>query len=784
MSSYNWPTSMPYDVINIHDQTAYSDISATVDTVTIPDDPIAFIPFISPRGYGKDNELVYLGSSSIGRYGNPDYYKYGLSLYLANQFIDGGGNIAGIRLKAENGTYSHVGIYADVAYKNDIYTAEQTIPDTDTKVDSPYWIGGDYTANNPYIKPDYQYDGSVISFTSGTSKSYEVKDGDTVLYTIKYIDVQHTEEQTNEETGETTTVITSVDRTILVPKHDTENWTLITGTITDSTTIAALSDNDDPRTAMPDDKITYTVMTVKKLHVKIGSKSYSTTDTYTSGTKQLPIASNEDILKNSFAAFKSDDATANIGSIEGDIAEDETYTIPLFMLYSLASGKTGINIRIEYDSTMETVVDTIGDVDRFYKMSTFDGNTEIEGKISFSLSDYIYNDQSMFIQDVVEDNCNTIGYLPIALNNDMTTIDKLYDIIEKYAEDDMVNGNPASIDVLFGTKRISNLYNTDNEAYALYKNFVLDSDSIDLSNISFDGGSLGDFEPSVDSVTRTEAMVAAFVNAYSAKITDLIFDQVRYPFTFIFQPIDDSRVSDAIYNLVVECRDNTEAIMFTAPSKSYLQARNIKGGYTSTYDTDKMIFWSESAIVRDPYTHKRIRMPSVYFNAKAIPRTITQYGWGTPLAGSKFYWDGFVTNTLEPRSSDPNEYIKNHNFRLNTMIENGAGIANAYEQITAQSITSQLSEANNAIVLRKMCSIALNIARNRRWTDLGESDINEYKTTVETAILGQLGGSFASINIEAERETVNGAGRNRIHCRITASFNALLKGVTYDIYIV
>ena len=44
--------------------------------------------------------------------------------------------------------------------------------------------------------------------------------------------------------------------------------------------------------------------------------------------------------------------------------------------------------------------------------------------------------------------------------------------------------------------------------------------------------------------------------------------------------------------------------------------------------------------------------------------------------------------------------------------------------------------------------------------------------------------AYRTLNVTSERESVNGAGSNRIHCRIYISFKSMLKGVTYDIYIV
>ena len=95
-------------------------------------------------------------------------------------------------------------------------------------------------------------------------------------------------------------------------------------------------------------------------------------------------------------------------------------------------------------------------------------------------------------------------------------------------------------------------------------------------------------------------------------------------------------------------------------------------------------------------------------------------------------------------------------------------------------------EINNAITLRRICNIALRLARQQRWTmDLSDdTEIAEYQTLLRNSIDHYLASAYSSLDVTVQRESVNGAGSNRLHCIIRVSFNSLLKGVTYDIYII
>ena len=109
-----FPSSMPHDSVTIIDQSGYVE-ETVVESPFIPDGPVAFIPFISPRGYGDDNKLQYMSGSKLSKYGNPNLKKYGLSLYLAKQVINAGGTVLGMRVTTDSYNYANFCVYANVS---------------------------------------------------------------------------------------------------------------------------------------------------------------------------------------------------------------------------------------------------------------------------------------------------------------------------------------------------------------------------------------------------------------------------------------------------------------------------------------------------------------------------------------------------------------------------------------------------------------------------------------------------------------------------------------------
>jgi hypothetical protein len=201
------------------------------------------------------------------------------------------------------------------------------------------------------------------------------------------------------------------------------------------------------------------------------------------------------------------------------------------------------------------------------------------------------------------------------------------------------------------------------------------------------------------------------------------------------------------------------------------------------YSTFNSAWYTESALVRDPYTGKKTMFPASYFNAYAMAVHCANNGFGIPFAGKYYTWTGFIPGTMTPQTSSLDVLKSEFQNRVNQMFEDGTGIAKPYEQLTTQSLYSQLSELNNVHILKYMIRIALVEAEATRWDFSNTTEISNYQKSVTDAISLDLAGLYDTVTVTCSQESANGAGASRILAQINVTFKNILKGITYQFFI-
>lgn len=723
-----FPSSMPYDDVTIIDQSGYVEETVT-ETPYIPSGPIAFMPFISPRGYGEDNKLMYMNGSKLAKYGNPNLKKYGLSLYLAKRFIEGGGTVLGMRVVPDTFTHAYACIAADVSKATQCKYTALTNSINGKITYYPYFSDG----NN-----EYMFDELYMKKTS---------DIDTISYVLNGVE-KSLPELIESKSGEPATPATKI----------TVNSAGITYTGTLAKTENVVTFTTSGESSKTFTLVTGNALTVKYKKVILGEESTSI-----------------DVIKSKFKDSASG-ITEELKNAKYVLDENDSVTIPLFVVASKGAGKygNGFKFRIAIDSTQNAAIKTAGESEFCYRFIDSDNNAKLDNPITFSFNDdYMYQNESMCIDEVFDAHTENVTMFK------MDDFDTFIKIVEANccSSDNIKHTitNVNQVDILFGSNMNSDVYyvNTDDE------------DSINLAvttGILLTGGS----EDNDTFSWKDDPYAEVLAKAYNGEITDLIYDQVRYPYEFIFCPSADANVTAAVHNLTTINRKCTRAHYFVTGTTNdipatYQEARTARTEIPA--DSWKEDIIPEWARLTDPYMGRKVFMPSVYFTAYAIPKHWLSKK-GKPLAGKlNATWSGFDVGTLIPASSNTNEYILNHDAGLNTMVEDGIGNASMYEQITAQANNSRLSEINNAQVLTNMVRIALRMANDQRWSDLGTEDITNYRKSVEDQINAELPNCFQTLNVIATRESENGAGRNRILCKINVLFKDMFKGVSYEFYI-
>ena len=738
-----YPSSMPFDDVKIIDQSGYIE-ETVVETPYIPDGPVAFIPFISKRGYGEDNKLQYMTASKLAKYGDPNLKKYGLSLYLARRFADGGGTVLGMRVVPESWAYANVVFSAVVSKKTII--PYQTVHNSIDKSEKMHPVFTDK-------------DGTSVYFDELTIKE------PTYLTEIFYNDkIIKTAGKPADEPITLNINGTITNCLLHLPGDDTPITISIANTPSTPTT-----GDDTGASSTPSYESTPSYKSVPNTTISVKYKTSHLDNLNTSAqVPKLDVVVKNDLNKAEY------ECPETLGNTE--------VTIPLFAVVAKGAGTYGNAFRCRYtiDQTMNSFNESVGLDGFFYKFNDSENNGTLDNAITFTFNDdYLYQGESMNIEESFAKYTENV----IMIKGD--NVEKFKALIQTTCFNDKTDDgeyitNVENVDLLFGSNVDQSKYYVDRTS----------KDAIDLS--AEEGFRLKNGSESTGSESTTEwkfsndIYATALAKAYNGEITDLIYDHVRYPYQFLFAPSCNTNIISAIHNLATVNRKCTRAHYFVTGKNSDVPATYSDA--RAALNEMGLDSWKEDVIgewarISDPFTGKKTFMPSVYFTAFAIPNHWNMRK-GKPLAGRlNCTWTGFDVGTVTPASANTNEYVLNHNVGLNTMIEDGIGNAEMYEQITCQKSTSRLSEINNCQILCEMVKIALAQAKAHRWTDLGDNNINDYKSTVETAIKTSLGATYQKMEVVAQRESSNGAGRNRILCKINVLFKDMFKGVSYEFYI-
>ena len=753
-----YPSAMPYDDLVYIDQSEYKETTPLEPTPSIPSGPIAFIPFVSPRGYGEDNKLMYMDSTRLAKYGNPNLKKYGLSLYLAKRFVEGGGSVLGMRLMPDDAKYANVCVYAEVK-KADIlpYKLEETGTGFNKRtVYYPLWTKTINKKTENIVVPG-------IEFKDVINENGVLISGNLDFDHVNFDDTFKTNMLKSLPADLKAPVTASIytfkssdkNEVHFIPvKTEVGDSKITKVTLYECTATPILSGGNEYKFRLTEDDespIVYATLEVDNRVVV----------TYK--------CKNSKITTNKPTTFDITDKSDKSDGVE---------TYPLFIVKAKAKGSFAKDFRFKIvaDDAMNSQVPSYF----FYKFSDDENNSKLDGDMTFTFDDdYTYADTCMSIDEVFSEYSANVEMIKCKEFEDFKNYIKTNVYGNAVSGDTTVDADAQfnKLDVLFGSNAGDKLV-IDFSGCNLSTNTNLSGDDLDgkIGNASFvDFGEETFKDPFSD----------LFVKAYSGQTTDLVYEEVRYPYEYLLIPSYDTKVMDAA-NELVESRHITRAY-FTYPKFStYAAARVWASANMAKYKTFKTSEYVEWAQIKDPYTNKKTMMPSTYFNAYHLPAHWI-YNKGKPYAGTRNYrWSGFTVGTLVPSSTNAKEYIDNHNMGINTMIEDGLGYASPYEQITSKQksgVTSQLCENNNATILMNMARIALRMASNARWTTLSDQEVTTFIADVQDSITRELSGTYKSLVINGERESVNGAGRNRIHCAFYVNFNDLFKGVTYEFYI-
>lgn len=383
-----------------------------------------------------------------------------------------------------------------------------------------------------------------------------------------------------------------------------------------------------------------------------------------------------------------------------DGSDDDGFTeVKLFTVASRWKGKCGRKLSFGFDTNIG------GDKENNFKnyvMRVYENFSTLENPETYSVcmtEEAIVVDEALFIDGVVNHPINGSNRLQISTN-----LEGFQQIVDAYND-----ANPDStftvndFDVLLGVDK----YTRDN----IY-NYEIDSMSDDvvvmnmMGGISLDGGDDGDLDETTDPAIRQEALNAAYLRAFMGETDPMIASKNRFPchiFLDANYPVETKQAMAAL----CERRTDTALVLDAGLDIKTLRSpityvKNNLDSYVQHRNEEIMAICGK---VRDPQSKKIVPVTVTYALAYRLPVHWAQSGGKhVPFAGNTLgiIDDDFIINSIYPvydedlHSDIMDELVEE---RINFARINAKHRTIISEQTTRQTITSNLSEMNNVMIL-------------------------------------------------------------------------------------
>ena len=277
---------------------------------------------------------------------------------------------------------------------------------------------------------------------------------------------------------------------------------------------------------------------------------------------------------------------------------------------------------------------------------------------------------------------------------------------------------------------------------------------------------------------RQDNIDELFVQAFSGTIDKKIKSSRSVPVDYILDANYADLVKMTLNTLVQkrqDCMGYLDAGIAIETPQELIEY--YEGGMTSGIRERNIVREGQHYTIRDPFTKKRITVTTTYFLAQQLPNHIYNSGRHIPFVGqTEANVTGIIRNSFLPaidgEDLDAKETLYNLGVNIYEVVD-----ANNYvraTQSTSQSISSDLSEENNMLVLLQIkreielmvSSLTYNFAEaedRKRFTESADRLLSKYRGT------GIRDGAV-SFDVSAYEEE-----RNIIHCYLSLVFRSMSK---------
>lgn len=379
---------------------------------------------------------------------------------------------------------------------------------------------------------------------------------------------------------------------------------------------------------------------------------------------------------------------------------DEGYTrIPFMTVACIGKGVYGRKLRFTFSNNAGS--DKENDFKNYILCIYEDeGTLTLKDQFAVCLSEYaIVNGRSLFIDGVVNDPDTGSDWVQVVSNSRaLEEVFKAYKDANPDTEFTVDDFDP----ILGINKHVRN---------GAIPNLVIDTMSEDIialnsiTGIPLEGGSDGDFDETVDPATREAALDAAYLRAFNKEIDPSIGSKNRFPTHLML----DANYKPNIKQALSAMCDKRGDCAYVLDCGTGIKTKRAPLTYAMN-NLDDFVTNRNAQVdaicgkIRDPYSKKIVTVTGTYLLAMAYPNSwALNGGKHVPVAGNQFgVIDGFIKNSIYPvydEDLDSDVMDELCEARINFARINSRQKIVRATQTTRQTITSNLSEANNVMIL-------------------------------------------------------------------------------------
>ena len=390
-----------------------------------------------------------------------------------------------------------------------------------------------------------------------------------------------------------------------------------------------------------------------------------------------------------------------------DADTDGYKTFPLFSI--IATGRGAFGDKLHFRITPNPMADKER-VYRNYNLESYindGGLVKLEDTYNVSL----YNEAKTnglveYVEELVTE---------MSVNYRVFMSESHYDLLIEEFQKTIPDIREQDLDILFGL-------DTDGTEHYQIK---MATDGLDLSKlegVSLSSGSDGDF--SIKTIDRQDKIDERLVEAYSGVIDDSVFNVWSYPVDVLLDANYAISVKNTIVSLGLKREDCITIIdAGTQPTGNAALAWRRE---QFNYDTWRVMLYTESGKVTDPFTGKSIHVTDTYKLSKFIPIHDNSKGFHIPIAGLDYgKISEYKKGTMLPLINVDKMQDKLYEDRIN-FTDKFKDKYYMNMEVTAQYANSDLSLYHNIRILLALKRRLELFAKYKRYKFTEPEDIQKY----------------------------------------------------------